>query len=393
MKKFTLPRIQDEELAGRARVLLVDDDPGVRSVLGRVLATEFEVETAADGGEALGKLGDGIDTIVSDLYMPHLGGLEVLSMVLERGLDIPTILLTGAPCVDTAARAMAVHAFRYLLKPIQAEELVRVVRYSTKVRRNRRRRARFLAMLESSLGSDEHEAHLSFRLDEALDRMWMALQPIRDTQLEGVLGYEALLRTDERSLDDPGEILRIAEQLHRVHDVGRRVRRTVASVLPDLSSEALIFVNLHPNDLEDPDLYSPEAPLARFAHRVVLEITERAELTEPVGLQRNIQRLHALGYRIALDDMGAGYNGLASFCSLVPDVVKLDQKLVRRIHEGPLKLDLVRALVGICRTCNIELIAEGVESEEEYRALRDVDCTLMQGYLFGRPQRVYPASA
>ncbi len=385
--------LDHEESTARPKVLLVDDDAGVRRILGRLLAREFEVVTASDGEEALTKLNEDIDTIVSDIYMPHLGGLEFLSALQERELDVPTILLTGAPSVDSAAQALEVRAFRYLSKPIQGEELLRVVRYSTKVCRNRRKRSNLVRAIEGSLRNSEREAFLGYRLDEALDKMWLAMQPIRDTVEGVVVGYETLLRTDERSLDNPGEFIRVAEELGRVPDIGRRVRDTVAAVIPEIDARVSIFVNVHAGELDDEHLYAPDAKLARYAHRVVFEITENAQLPEMKKLRSCIHKLHELGYRVALDDLGAGHNGLASFSSIVPDIVKLDARLVRDIHERPLSLDLVKALIGICRTCNIELIAEGVETELEYQALRELDCSLMQGYLFGRPKRVLSSTA
>jgi EAL domain-containing protein (putative c-di-GMP-specific phosphodiesterase class I) len=98
-----------------------------------------------------------------------------------------------------------------------------------------------------------------------------------------------------------------------------------------------------------------------------------------------------MGYRIAIDDLGAGYAGLTSFAQLEPEVVKLDISLVRDVHKEPTKQKLVRSMVGLCREMGLHTIVEGIEAVEERDALVDLGCDLMQGYLFAKPDRPFPA--
>jgi EAL domain-containing protein (putative c-di-GMP-specific phosphodiesterase class I) len=97
-----------------------------------------------------------------------------------------------------------------------------------------------------------------------------------------------------------------------------------------------------------------------------------------------------MGFRIALDDLGAGYAGLTSFTSLEPEFVKLDMSLVREVHDNRTKQKIVRAMVGLCHDMGKQVIAEGVETPEEQQALVELGCDLMQGYFFGRPGRSVP---
>jgi len=103
-----------------------------------------------------------------------------------------------------------------------------------------------------------------------------------------------------------------------------------------------------------------------------------------------IARLRALGYRVAVDDLGAGYAGLNSFAQLEPDLVKLDLTLVRDIHLAPTKRSLVQAMIEVCKQLKVLLIAEGVETIEERDVLSELRCPLMQGYLFARPGPAFP---
>ncbi len=98
---------------------------------------------------------------------------------------------------------------------------------------------------------------------------------------------------------------------------------------------------------------------------MVLEITERAALDRIHELQSRVTRLRALGYRIAIDDLGAGYAGLTSFAQLEPEVVKVDMSLVRGIDSSAVKQKLVRSIIALCTELGIQLVAEGIETPAE----------------------------
>jgi len=152
-----------------------------------------------------------------------------------------------------------------------------------------------------------------------------------------------------------------------------------------------VLVNLHPSSLDDDDLFAPEAPLSAFAGRVVLEITERAALTDMKAVRDKVQSLRNLGYRIAVDDLGAGYAGLQSLVILTPEIVKIDMELVRNIDTSPTKATLVAAVITLCRQLGAKVIAEGIETDEEFRALQSMGCEFLQGYYFAKPGPAYPA--
>ncbi|MFL5249475.1 MAG: EAL domain-containing protein, partial [Myxococcales bacterium] len=96
-----------------------------------------------------------------------------------------------------------------------------------------------------------------------------------------------------------------------------------------------------------------------------------------------------MGYRIAVDDLGAGYAGLTSFTQLEPHIVKLDMSLIRGVHEEPTKRKLVSSIVDLCEDLGISVVAEGVETLHERDALEKIGCPLLQGYLFGKPDKPF----
>src|SRR6185312_7121531 len=234
-------------------------------------------------------------------------------------------------------------------------------------------------------------AGLEVRFEAALEHMWMAYQPIVDTRTGELFGVEALVRSDEPSIPNPGALLETAEQLMRLPMLGRRIRNLAGQALSDRADIPNVFVNLHPSDLLDVHLIDEDAPLTRIASRVILEVTERESLVASPLLVERIQRLRELGFRLAIDDIGAGYSGLTSFTDLMPEIVKIDMSLVRSIHSSAVKRRTVAALCTLCHEMGTRVVGEGVETSEERQCLVELGCDLLQGFLLARPARELPA--
>ena len=214
----------------------------------------------------------------------------------------------------------------------------------------------------------------------------MHFQPIVHAGTRRRFAYEALLRSRDRSLPHPGAIRDAAERLERVHVLGRAIRAQVATTFaPAPAERGLVFVNLHLLDLFDKQLTSPFSPLAKIAHRVVLEITERTSLDGAIDLPYRIAELRELGFRVAVDDLGGGHSRMGTLTPLDTDFVKLDMSLVRDVDRHPIKQRLVRSIVDVCHQQGTLVVGEGVETEAEARALVDGGCDLLQGYLLAKP--------
>jgi EAL domain-containing protein (putative c-di-GMP-specific phosphodiesterase class I) len=220
----------------------------------------------------------------------------------------------------------------------------------------------------------------------ALRSLWLAYQPIVRVSDRSVLAHEALVRTDEPALGDPLALLEAAGRRPRRYRVGRAVRTRVGADLPSLSGD--VYMNLLPEDLEDATLFDAGGPLAPHAGRVVLEITEQAPLDRVRDLSGRIARLRDLGYRFAVDDLGAGYSGHVNLAILEPEVVKLDMSLVRRIDRDAARREVVRSTARLCRRLGSLVVAEGVETAAERDTLIELGCDALQGFLFARPARV-----
>jgi EAL domain-containing protein (putative c-di-GMP-specific phosphodiesterase class I) len=370
------------------RVLLVDDDPRVLEIFARILERAgYQVRPVMSADAASTALAQGgFDVVVTDIRMPDLDGIALLKAIRDKDAELPVVVITGAPALDTAIAAVEHGAIQYLLKPPGPGSLEAAVaraverRNATNLRRSGER-----TVIAEPDDSAEQEA-----FSAALDMLWMAYQPLVRWSTRSVFGYEALVRSSHPVLSRPDLLLGAAERLARLPDLGRRIREQVLVNTALLPSELSVFVNLHPSDLLDESLNDPDSPFVMNSGRFVLEITERAHLDDIPDARGRVGALRLSGFRIAIDDLGAGHAGLASISQLEPEIVKLDMSLVRNVHNEPIKGRLVRSIVGTCREMGFEIIAEGVETPAERDALADLGCDLMQGYLFARPVAGFP---
>jgi EAL domain-containing protein (putative c-di-GMP-specific phosphodiesterase class I) len=374
-------------------VLLVDDEGAIARAYARSLGDAgFEVVCAYDGSQAAEAARERpFDVIVSDITMPQMSGLELLRAVREHDLDVPFILMTGGPAIDSAVRAVEYGALRYLIKPIDPSQLEEVVRRAVRLHQIARVKREALEMFQAEGKQIGDRAGLESRFLAAVDSLWIAYQPIVSWSRRSTFAWEALVRNEEPTLRSPPDLFAAAERLGRVQELGRTVRDRVAQTLDRYPVPGLVFINLHAMELDDDSLLDADAPLSRHASKVVLEVTERAPLEQIPDATERVARLRSLGYRIAVDDLGAGYAGLTSFAHLEPEVVKVDMSLIRGIDRSPMKQKLLGSIVALCRDLGIEIIAEGIETPEERDALVRVGGDLCQGYLFARPERPWAA--
>jgi len=374
-------------------VLLVDDDDAVRQTMHKVLTKAgLNVESVARAGQALDilKKGRRFEAIVTDLMMPEMDGMQLLRFVRQLDLDVPMIIVTGNPTLESAIFAMEHGGFRYLPKPVGNKRLVEVVKEAATQHRISSLKRKALEICEAGGWLLQDLDQLDERFERALEGLWIAYQPIVSWPAQTVYGYEALVRSFDPDLPTPGMLFDAAERLGKVQELGQRIRDKVAQSAVAAPIDALIFANLHALDLTNDLLYSKGSALAGIANRVVLEVTERASLHRIEDLKSRMRALRDLGFRIAVDDLGAGYSGLSSFSQLEPEIVKLDMSLIRDIDGSSAKASLVRSMISVCtQDLGIPVICEGVETVGERDTLQRVGADLLQGYLFAKPENAF----
>lgn len=356
-------------------MLVIDDDEDVAKAYGKILATAgFEPVVRTDPSEAsLDVVTRQFAAIISDIKMPKISGTELLSVVRSYDEEVPVILVTGHGSLETAMEAVSLRSTEYLLKPVDPPLLLRAVKKGIE-------RAEALRLRGVSAAPPRST------VDDAFRQVWLAFQPIHDRHGK-LFGYEVLLRSDHSALGRPDVLLSAASGSGRLRELGRIVRGLAAKAVPELPAGVSLFVNLHVSDLSDEDLFAPASPLGRVAERVVLEVTERHQLEQAPDLEERLFRLRKLGFRIAVDDIGAGYSGLNSLVVLEPDLVKIDMALVRNVNESFMRQSVIKSLVDLARTTGIAVVAEGIETAAERDCVTRLGCDYFQGFLLGRPAR------
>ena len=369
----------------RPRVLVVDDEPQALRVFSAFLsASGMEVVAVPSCEQALELLEPGrFETIVSDLRMPGLDGFSLIRAARAHDADLPVVVVTGCPTDGTSGDALELGAVDFLVKPVSAETLVRTVKTSTRLCRLARFARHAARRSEAKLPSLGPRVSAAFA--RALETLYLAWQPIVRAGGGAVWGREAFARTLEPTLAAPAALFNVADLLGRARQLGRRLRRRTAEALPSLSGEVL-FVNIHPADLDDEDLLDAYAPLSASAGSVVLELSDRTPLEDVRGLRERVRAIRALGYRVGIDDVGAGPESRSRLALVGPDFVKLNGSVVRGLDASPERRALARSMTAALHDLGIRVVATGVETPGEQSAIEEAGVDFLQGFLFGRPK-------
>lgn len=392
MSTSILPRRHSRPpLAGR--VLVVEDEPELARAYVRILKMAgLGVEIALDAETGLKRLqSEEFDALVTDVALPSADGLDLVRMLRAHLPDLPVVLMTAQPTLDTAIRSLEMGAFRYLVKPVEPANLSDVVCKAVRLGREARSQRLALEELERSQERISHHDALLGTFACALEKLFMVAQPVVAYGQRRIVAYEALVRSADPAMPHPGALFDAADRLDAHHTLGRAIRRAIArDIAPGLPEGTAAFINIHPSDLLDDTLYDPNGPLACLAGRAVFELTERGSIDKVPELNARVRRLRELGFKIAIDDLGAGYAGLTTFACIEPEVAKLDMSLVRNVHREPTKRRLIQSMGSFCADMGIQLVCEGVETTEERDALVQLGCDLHQGYLYAKPAKPFP---
>ena len=215
--------------------------------------------------------------------------------------------------------------------------------------------------------------------------VYVDYHPIVWTDSGEVCGYEALARGEMRGLRSPEVMFEVAAEADLVWELSRLCRmRAIEGMETRLKPDELLFMNVDPHDFADPLLEGIPVP---DPQRVVIEITERTAIRDYPAMRARLARFRERGFRIAVDDAGAGYAGLGSIANLEPDFIKLDISLISLIDTNFLKQNLVETLVKFSDEHGAKVIAEGVERGEELETLKRLGVHLVQGFLLHRGAR------
>jgi len=378
-----------EEVANvLSTVLVVDGDRTViRSVEGSLRRAGYQVLTATHGEQAV-RFASQRQVDLTIIGAPH--GLEPLSLMAKIRAAQPSslrvIISSAEPSASTRQALSRGDVLRVLRSPFNEASLLSMI---DEVWAFSRKMSLFTASQMQSVRRLEAQMLESCFQNRLLR---VAMQPVVEIDATGSssgapVAYEALLRSDHPILNSPRAVLKVAECRGRVPELGKLVFAHVGRWAARMPDSALLFVNLHADQLNDSQrLRAHLAPLHQLAHRIVLEINESASLDLEAGEPRAcVQAIHQLGFATAVDDVGLRDNHLALLADLKPTFLKLPIHLVRDIDTEPRKRRMVELLFQIASSTSMKLVAKGVETSGEAEALAQIGLTWMMGYHFGRP--------
>ncbi|WP_263260955.1 bifunctional diguanylate cyclase/phosphodiesterase [Pseudomonas sp. RIT-PI-S] len=224
-------------------------------------------------------------------------------------------------------------------------------------------------------------------------------QPIVSLAQRRLLGYEALSRGPSNSpLHSPLNLFAVARQTGHLSELEMLCRQTACRGFSQQRLQGKLFLNVSPESLLEP--IHPSGLTLQLLHRyglspdqVVIELTEQTPTDDFQLLSRALHHYRAMGFTIALDDLGAGYSSLRLWSELRPDYVKIDRHFIEGIHQDALKREFVGSILQIARRSQAQVIAEGIEQVEELAVLSEMGVDLVQGYLLARPQERPPRDA
>ena len=221
-------------------------------------------------------------------------------------------------------------------------------------------------------------------------------QPIYSTSNNELYGYEALIRGPSDSpLHNPQALFDTALEFGVLSELELVCRKISIARFVDLHLKGKLFLNVSPMVFlqEDHPQGKTLSYLAEYQLKpaqVVIELSEKYPIESPVVLQRALMHYRNLGFQIAVDDLGAGYAGLKLWSEVKPDFVKIDRYFINQCHQDPIKREFIKSIVSLGRSINAQVIAEGIETEDEFEQLQELGIRLFQGYLFARPEP-YPS--
>jgi diguanylate cyclase (GGDEF)-like protein len=234
---------------------------------------------------------------------------------------------------------------------------------------------------EVSLQHQEGDRHEVVAVMEDPDGLTPVFQPLVALATGQVSGYEALTRFKQPPKRFPDQWFNLAS---RVGLGGALEAHAIKKALdvPNRPPGTYLSLNLSPSTLRAPEV---QAVLPDDLTGLVIEVTEHELASDDTALAADLDEIRRRGARVAVDDAGAGYAGLQQLMRVAPDLIKLDRSLVQNIHEDPAKQALVDSFVRFGRRTGAQVVAEGIETEEELRVLADLDVTYGQGYFLAKP--------
>ncbi|MBF2068704.1 EAL domain-containing response regulator [Fischerella thermalis] len=383
------------------KILVIEDENSVRENLVELLeAEDFEAIDAANG-----KLGINLaltevpDLILCDLMMPELDGYGVLTTLRQEPLTatIPFIFLTAKATKTDFRQGMELGADDYLTKPFTRAELLSAI--DGRLKKQATLKQYFstspqLKAFNSEMLVVKNILHGAIEQGH-FRQFFVEYQPQVDIHSGKIIAAEALLRwqSPELGIVAASELVPLAESTGLIIPIGEWVLESVCQQNQAWQnagySPLCIAVNFSACQFTQPDLIKK---IIHFLtannlepHYLELELTESLIMQDINAAIAIMNELRSLGVKIAVDDFGTGYSSLMYLKKLPINKLKIDRYFIHNVVNDPQKAAITTALIQMGHNLNLQVVAEGVETELDLEFLRQHNCDAMQGFLFSRP--------
>ncbi|MBT1445403.1 EAL domain-containing protein [Shewanella sp. JM162201] len=340
-------------------------------------------------GDTVARLGGDEFTIILE-GVTKSKAATVIAEKLIRAFQTPFILEEQVLNISTS---IGISLF-----PLDAEDSTSLVKYADTAMYHAKSLGRNNFQFYTSRLNEYAMRHVQLEagLKQAINRreLSLAFQPkfrVRDGQ---ITGFEALLRWNSKELGviSPAEFIPLAEEIGLINQLGHWVINEACGHMANWLAEGFddlhVAVNLSARQLKADILSTIEVALAVSglpSHCLELELTESMIMKSPQESVAVLQRLKALGVSLAVDDFGTGYSSLAYLKRFPLDTLKIDREFVRDISSDPDDAAITGAIIALAHSLELNVVAEGVETEEQLNHLRAHGCDEVQGYLLGKP--------
>jgi len=220
------------------------------------------------------------------------------------------------------------------------------------------------------------------------EKFYAVSQPIFDLRNMAKVGFELLTRLDHDEYSFPDEFFRFSRNANLLGIVDYACLKTCLKALKDVPVIKRIYINIFPSTLSEIPVERLLRDLALAGQNIsfCIEINEQQILGDPLYLIPSIMRLKDAGIMIALDDYGFGYSSVETLVLLEPDIVKIDRKIINGISKDARKFHSLKRLLRVIESCKASVIAEGIETKEDFEVLRNLGVTYGQGFFMGKPE-------
>ncbi|PHM05815.1 EAL domain-containing response regulator [Nostoc sp. 'Peltigera malacea cyanobiont' DB3992] len=386
------------------KILIIEDEEAVReNILDLLEAENFETLAAANGRIGVDlAISEVPDLILCDLMMPEIDGYGVLTALHQDAstATIPFIFLTAKSAKSDFRQGMDMGADDYITKPFTRAELLsaitnRLEKYATLKRYLSR--PTVINSLSPKMQMLEISLHRAIKQDN-FKEFEIYYQPIVDIASGKIVAVESLLRwqSPELGMIYPTEFIPLAESTGLIVPLGKWVLKRVCQQIKSWREAGIysliVAVNLSVMEFNQPDLIQKIVNLIAInglePHYLELELTESMIMQDVNSAIATMNKLQSLGVKIGIDDFGTGYNSLIYLKTLPINTLKIDRYFIHNVANDPQKSAITKGLIQMAHNLNLDVVAEGVETEAELAFLRQYNCNYMQGFLFSRPLAV-----